>query len=99
MTDELINALAKVEGLHVVSRTSVFAFKGAAVDVRAIGARLDVGAVLEGSVRRAGRRLRLSAQLVDVANGFQLWSETYDREVEDVFAIQNEISRAIVATG
>jgi tetratricopeptide (TPR) repeat protein len=98
MTDELINALAKVNGLHVVSRTSAFAFKGATDDVRTIGARLSVGAVLEGSVRRMGRRLRLSAQLVDVRNGFQLWSETFDRELEDVFAIQDEISRAIVAT-
>jgi serine/threonine protein kinase/Tfp pilus assembly protein PilF len=98
MTDELINALAKVEGLHVVSRTSAFAFKGTTDDVRTIGTRLSVGAVLEGSVRRAGRRLRLSAQLVDVRNGFQLWSETFDRELEDVFAIQDEISRAIVAT-
>ena len=98
MTDELINALAKVDGLHVVSRTSAFSFKGATDDVRTIGARLSVGAVLEGSVRRMGRRLRLSAQLVDVRNGFQLWSETFDRELEDVFAIQDEISRAIVAT-
>jgi tetratricopeptide (TPR) repeat protein len=98
MTDELINALAKGNGLHVVSRTSAFAFKCATDDVRTIGARLSVGAVLEGSVRRMGRRLRLSAQLVDVRNGFQLWSETFDRELEDVFAIQDEISRAIVAT-
>jgi eukaryotic-like serine/threonine-protein kinase len=98
MTDELINALAKVEGLHVVSRTTAFAFKGTTTDVRTIGSRLSVGAVLEGSVRRAGRRLRLTAQLVDVSTGFHLWSETFDRELEDVFAIQDEVSRAIVAT-
>jgi serine/threonine-protein kinase len=98
MTDELINALAKVEGLHVVSRTTAFAFKGTTTDVRTIGSRLSVGAVLEGSVRRAGRRLRLAAQLVDVGTGFHLWSETFDRELEDVFAIQDEVSRAIVAT-
>jgi serine/threonine-protein kinase len=98
MTDELINALAKVPGLHVVSRTSAFAFKGRALDVRAIGAQLGVETVLEGSVRRAGRRLRLAAQLVNVADGYQLWSETFDREFEDVFAIQDEVSRGIVDT-
>jgi serine/threonine-protein kinase len=97
MTDELINALAKVRGLHVVSRTSVFAFKGQQQDVRAIGGRLGVRAVLEGSVRRAGSRLRLSAQLIDVADGYLLWSETFDRDATDVFAIQDEISRAIAA--
>ncbi|HEU5169642.1 MAG TPA: protein kinase [Gemmatimonadales bacterium] len=96
MTDELINALAKLPGVHVVSRTSVFAFKGRQQDVRAIGGQLNVASVLEGSVRRAGRRLRVAVQLVDVANGYQLWSDTFDREMEDVFAIQDEISRGIV---
>ena len=96
MTDELINALAKVPGLRVVSRTSAFAFKGKQIDVRSIGAQLNVQAVVEGSVRRAGRRLRLSAQLTNVADGYQLWSETFDRELEDVFAIQDELSRGIV---
>ncbi len=96
VTDELINALAKIGGLHVVSRTSAFAFKGKLEDVRAIGARLQVKSVLEGSVRRAGRRLRVTAQLIDVADGFLLWSDTFDRELEDVFAIQDEITRAIV---
>jgi serine/threonine-protein kinase len=95
VTDELINALAKIGGLHVVSRTSAFAFKGKLEDVRAIGARLQVKSVLEGSIRRAGRRLRVTAQLIDVADGFLLWSDTFDRELEDVFAIQDEISRAI----
>ena len=95
MTDELINALAKVPGLHVVSRTSAFAFKGKPEDARAIGARLHVRSVLEGSVRHAGRRLRVAVQLIDVADGFLLWSDTYDREMEDVFVIQDEISRAI----
>ena len=98
MTDELISALAKVEGLRVVSRTSVFAFKGLSQDIRAIGARLSVGAVVEGSVRRAGSRLRVSAQLVDVADGYQLWSASFDRQMDDVFAIQEEIARAIVGT-
>ncbi len=97
MTDELINALAKLEGLHVVSRTSTFAFKGRQEDIRTIGQRLNVQTVLEGSVRRAGRRLRVTAQLVNVTDGFHLWSETFDRELEDVFAIQDEIAKAITA--
>jgi serine/threonine-protein kinase len=97
MTDELISALTRVEGLRVVSRTTAFAFKGRALDVRAIGAELNVRAALEGSVRKAGRRLRVSAQLTDLTSGYQLWSEVYDRDVEDVFAIQEEISRAIVS--
>ena len=95
ITDELINALAKVSRLHVVSRTSAFAFKGRPEDAREIGRRLHVRTVLEGSVRRAGRRLRLSTQLINVADGFLLWSESFDRETEDLFAIQDEISRAI----
>ena len=95
MTDELINALAKVPGLHVVSRTSCFAFKGRSEDAREIGRRLQVATVLEGSIRRAGRRLRVTTQLINVADGFLLWSESFDREAEDVFAIQDEIARAI----
>jgi serine/threonine-protein kinase len=95
MTDELINALAKVPGLHVVSRTSCFAFKGRPEDAREIGRQLRVATVLEGSVRRAGPRLRVSTQLINVADGFLLWSESFDREAEDVFAIQDEIARAI----
>jgi adenylate cyclase len=96
MTEELINALAKVEGLRVASRTSGFAFKGKDVDVREIGNRLKVGTVLEGSVRKAGNRLRITAQLVNASDGYHLWSETYDRELKDVFEIQEEIARAIV---
>ncbi|HEY7028913.1 MAG TPA: protein kinase [Gemmatimonadales bacterium] len=96
MTEELIGALTKVEGLHVVSRTSVFAFKGKQQDIRSIGSQLNVRTVLEGSVRRAGRRLRVAVQLTDVDNGFHLWSDSFNRELEDVFAIQDEISRAIV---
>jgi serine/threonine-protein kinase len=95
MTDELINALAKVPGLHVVSRTSCFVFKGRSEDAREIGRRLQVATVLEGSVRRAGPRLRVATQLINVADGFLLWSESFDREAEDVFAIQDEIARAI----
>jgi len=98
MTDELITALGRVEGLHVASRTSVFALKGAKEDVRALGKRLNVSAVLEGSVRKAGNRLRINVQLTSVADGRSLWSERYDRELADVFAIQDEIARTIVAT-
>ncbi len=98
MTDELITALAKVEGLYVASRTSVYALKGVKEDVRTLGTRLNVSAVLEGSVRKAGNRLRIAVQLTNVADGRTLWSERYDRELEDVFAIQDEIARTIVGT-
>ncbi len=98
ITDELITALTKVEGLRVASRTSVFALKNAREDVRALGARLDVSAVLEGTVRRAGNRLRITVQLADVTDGRTLWSERYDREMADVFAIQDEIAGTIVRT-
>jgi serine/threonine protein kinase/Tfp pilus assembly protein PilF len=95
LAEELINALAKVEGLHVASRTSAFAFKGRNEDIRKIGEQLNVRTVLEGSVRKAGTRVRISAQLVNVADGYQLWSETYNRELADVFAIQDEIAHSI----
>ncbi|HEY5088282.1 MAG TPA: protein kinase [Gemmatimonadaceae bacterium] len=96
MTEEIINALAKVSGMQVASRTSSFAFKGKEVDVRQIGEKLGVSSVLEGSVRKVGNRIRLTAQLINVESGYHLWSETYDRQLEDVFAVQDEISRAIV---
>ncbi len=96
MTEEIINALARIPGLQVASRTSCFAFKGKTVEIGEVGNRLGVASVLEGSVRKIGNRIRISAQLVNVANNYQLWSETYDRQLEDVFAIQDEISRAIV---
>ncbi len=95
MTEEIINALAKVEGLNVVARTSVFALKGKDQDVREVGEQLSVTSVLEGSVRRSGDTLRVTAQLVDTADGYHLWSERYDRELEDVFAIQDEIAENI----
>ena len=98
ITDELIIALSKVEGLVVASRTSVFALKGLREDVRSLGARLNVSAMLEGTVRRAGHRLRITVQLIGVADGRTLWSERYDREAADVFAIQDEIARTIVTT-
>ena len=96
MAEEIINALAKIRGLHVASRTSAFQFKGTALDSREIGRRLGVSTLLEGSVRKAGDRLRITAQLIDVTNGYHLWSEQYDREMKDIFAIQEEIARKIV---
>jgi TolB-like protein/Flp pilus assembly protein TadD len=96
LTEELIQALGKVEGLQIPARTSVFALKGSKLTVQEIGERLGVGNVLEGSVRKSGNQLRISAQLIEVADGFELWSETYDRELEDVFVIQDEIASNIV---
>jgi TolB-like protein/tetratricopeptide (TPR) repeat protein len=98
MAEEIINALAKVNGLRVISRTSAFAFKGTNADIATIGSRLNVSTVVEGSVRKAGDRLRITAQLVDVAGGHHLWSEVYDRPVQDVFEVQDEIARTIVRT-
>jgi serine/threonine protein kinase/tetratricopeptide (TPR) repeat protein len=96
MAEELINGLTGIERLQVASRTSAFQFKGTGHDVRAIGRELKVGTVLEGSVRKAGNRLRITAQLINVADGYHLWSEKFDRDADDVFAIQDEISLAIV---
>jgi serine/threonine protein kinase/Tfp pilus assembly protein PilF len=96
MAEEIINALTKIQALRVASRTSSFAFKGKNEDIGEIGQKLKVSTVLEGSVRKMGNRLRITAQLVNVADGYHLWSERYDREMEDVFAIQDEIAQAIV---
>ena len=96
LSEEIINALAHLDGLDVAARTSAFSFKGKHRDVREIGDQLGVGTVLEGSVRRAGNRLRITAQLVKAADGYHLWSERYDREMEDIFVIQDEITEAIV---
>ena len=98
ITDELINALAKVEGLRISSRTSVFALKGKPQDVRATGALLGASEVLEGTVRKAGDRLRITVQLTSTGDGQLLWSERYERKLDDVFAIQDEIARTIVNT-
>ncbi|MGD8698637.1 MAG: tetratricopeptide repeat protein, partial [Gemmatimonadales bacterium] len=98
MAEELIDALTKVKELRVAARTSSFQFKGRSEDVCEIGKKLRVGSVLEGSVRRAGERLRVTAQLVNAADGYHLWSEKYERKLEDVFAIQDDIARAIVGT-
>jgi serine/threonine-protein kinase len=95
IAEEIINALTHLPGLRVAARTSSFAFRGPAIELSEVGAKLKVAAVLEGSVRKAGNRLRISVQLVKVADGYHLWSEQYDREMTDVFAIQDEISKAI----
>jgi serine/threonine-protein kinase len=96
LSEELINALTKITDLHVVARTSSFAFKGEKVDIREVGQKLNVGTLLEGSVRKSGNRVRITAQLVKVEDGYHLWSERYDRSIEDVFAIQDEITEKIV---
>jgi len=96
LAEDIIGALARVPGLRVMARTSAFAFRGRDVDVREIGTRLNVEHVLEGSVRRSGNRIRVTAQLVMASDGYPLWSQRFDRDMTDVFAIQDEISQAIV---
>jgi adenylate cyclase len=96
MSEEILNTLARVDGLQVASRTSSFRFKGQSADVAEIGRQLKVGAILEGSVRRQGDSVRITAQLIDVQNGFHLWSRTFDRSLENVFAVQTEIASHIV---
>src|SRR5713101_3634928 len=91
LTEEIIDALAKVNGLRVVARTSAFQFKSRASDIRQIGKALNVGTVLEGSVRKTGNRLRITAQLNDVSNGYHLWSNTFDADNQDIFRVQSEI--------
>jgi serine/threonine-protein kinase len=95
LTEEIIDGLSRVPNLRVVARTSAFAFKGKAADIRAIGQQLNVSAVLEGSVRKSGDQLRITAQLNRVSDGTHLWSRTYDRQLRDVFAVQREISQSI----
>jgi serine/threonine protein kinase/tetratricopeptide (TPR) repeat protein len=97
VAEEIINALSKIKALKVSSRTSSFSFKGKNEDIREIGRKLQVGTVLEGSVRKSGKRLRVTAQLVNATDNSQLWAERYDRELEDVFEIQDEIASSIVA--
>ena len=96
MAEELIDALTKIKDLRVSARTSAFSFKGQQQDIREIGQKLNVATVREGSVRKSDTRLRISAQLINVADGYHLWSEKYDRELKDVFAIQDEIAGNIV---
>ena len=96
LTEELLNLLAKVPGLRVASRTSAFAFKGKNAKMSEIGRELGVGTVLEGSVRKSGDQVRITTQLISAADGYHLWSETYDRKITDVFAVQDEIAVAVV---
>src|SRR6266480_1460954 len=96
IAEEILNALAKVGALHVAARTSCFAFRGTSIDAREIGRRLGVEALLEGSIRKAGNRVRITVQLIDARNGYHLWSERFDREIEDIFAIQDEIARSVI---
>ena len=96
MTEESINALANVDGLRVVARTSAFSFKGRNLDVRRIGEELNVATVLEGTVRRQGNQLRVAAQLIAAKDGYHLWSKTYDRELNDVFSVEDDLARFIV---
>jgi TolB-like protein/Flp pilus assembly protein TadD len=95
IAEEILNALAPLKGLRVAARTSAFSFKGKGDDLRTIGEKLNVTTVLEGSVRRAGDRVRITVQLNDVADGFQLWSERYDRELKHIFDVQDEIAKAV----
>jgi serine/threonine-protein kinase len=96
MSEEILDALAKIDGLRVVARTSSFSFKGKNANASEVGKKLNVENVLEGSLRREGNRIRISAQLVNARNGFHLWSQTYERELQGVFAVQDEITRSIV---
>jgi TolB-like protein/Tfp pilus assembly protein PilF len=96
LADELLNVLAKIRGLRVAARTSAFQFKGTKDDLATIGQKLSVAALLEGSVRKAGNRVRISVQLVKVSDGYHLWSETYDRTLEDIFAVQDDIAQSVV---
>jgi adenylate cyclase len=96
VAEELLNVLSKIKGLRVASRTSAFSFKGMQVDIPTIARKLNVGAILEGSVRKAGNRVRITAQLIHVATDSHLWSRTYDRTLEDIFAIQDDIAQSVV---
>ena len=96
LSEELATALARLPRLRVAARTSAFKLRGKDLDARDIGAKLGVGAILEGSVRKAGNRLRVTAKLTDTSDGFQLWSETYDRQLDNIFEIQEEIAIAVV---
>jgi serine/threonine protein kinase/tetratricopeptide (TPR) repeat protein len=98
MTEEIINSISNIPTLHVAARTSSFAFKGREDDIRKIGRELGVAMVMEGSVRQVGSRLRVSAQLINVESGYQVWSERWDRDLADVFAVQDEIAQAIAST-
>ena len=95
ITEEIINALSNIKALKVIARTSSFAFKGKQVDVREVGKELNVSTILEGSVRKANNRVRISAQLIDTSDGAHYWSKNFDRELDDIFKLQDEISLLI----
>jgi adenylate cyclase len=95
ITEELLNALTKIDGLQVTSRTSAFAFKGKGIDIREIGIQLNVDKILEGSVRKSGNQVRITAQLINAADGYHIWSENYDRKLTGIFEVQDEISSII----
>jgi TolB-like protein/Tfp pilus assembly protein PilF/predicted Ser/Thr protein kinase len=97
LAEELLNVLTRIPELRVAGRTSSFQFKGKNEDLRVIGQKLNVGAILEGSVRKAGRHVRITAQLVKAADGFHLWSETYDRELDDIFAVQDDLAQSVAS--
>jgi adenylate cyclase len=96
VAEEILNALAKLGELHVAARTSSFAFRGTSVDAREIGRRLGVDALLEGSIRKAGKRVRITVQLIDSRQGYHVWSERFDREIDDIFAVQDEIAQSVI---
>ena len=98
LAEELLNSLAKIQGLRVAARTSSFQFKGKTEDLRTIADKLNVSTILEGSVRTQGGRVRITAQLIKASDGFHLWSETYDRELRDIFAVQDDIARAVAGS-
>jgi TolB-like protein/Tfp pilus assembly protein PilF len=98
ITEEILNALVKVEGLQVTSRTSSFAFKGKNLEAKEIAKRLNVNTILEGSVRKSGKRVRITAQLINTTNDYHIWSESYDRDLEDIFEVQDEIAKKITNT-
>ncbi len=96
ISEEIINTLVQIPGLKVAGRSSAFSFKNKNEDLRSIGEKLNVKTILEGSVRKSGNRIRITAQLIEASSGFHLWSQKFDRELNDVFIIQDEIARAIV---
>ena len=98
LAEELINALTQIDGLRVAARTASFQFRGAGADVRAVGRQLGVGTLLEGSVRKADDRLRVTVQLIEVATGYHRWSQRFDRTLDDVFAIQDEIAESVATS-
>jgi adenylate cyclase len=96
ISEDVITDLSKIAGLMVISRNSSFTYKGGSIDIRAVGRDLGVRSVLEGSIRRAGNRVRITAQLIDATNGAHLWADRYDRDLTDIFAVQDDVTRRIV---